>query len=1292
MWLLGFIGLVVFGTPFLENVLRLYLSKELTRLTGEEVSIADLQIKWIARQIRLNGLQFQQLDGDPTIQVSTLSLDFHLPWYGKWIEKITVDHPSVWLRIDPQGIENFRFRQRGTGNTQLNQLPWDSIQIIDGSFTVQSEKIDLVIKDIDLFGEGKAHQLDAKGIQLSMQQRDVDIQDIHLRDFEVEHNRFYIPELDLNIESIPISGFIGSEDFVNIYGNLEASTDLSSVIPERLKERIELFGDATVTIKPGGSLSNPKIQGDIRTQNLVTNVKTKNGDWRRFEIGNIDSDWTWRKNYIVIQSLKIPYAAGEVDLSLQIYPQNNRFVANGMGTGLHFVEMARALSLSEAAWVDSLLDIELDIGGRLKPFEFRGNVDVMAASLLVAGQSIEAVDKPLLVIPKLALSGEMWLENQAFGLDAKEISLPNTEGTIRTQFSWKNGPYLELDYAFSKFDFSHLAPLGGAQLHGYGQIYGAIEGPTNDLKGGGYGRARRFSTAGFYFADAIQFQYELPDLKHLNFDLNDIKLGKSILNGRLDFDFNAPLSLNAHIETQDSHAQDLMKIFFDLPGLDSHASGMATINGPINNLAVKATLELDKADLWGEAFPVGHASVLYQNRQLTAEHVNFTRKSGEETVLFRGSLLSNGESNFEARLANISIGDLSVIQSQGLPIDGRLNGRIFINSRNGNISPSGTINLAKLRYQQERLSDAEIRFFEDGKQLQFRGGLSDNTLKLTGLSGYSTLEPYRFAINLNAFPMHIFYPRTIKGNTIFATLSGNMKIAGENEAYKLEGKIKRMEASWSDTKIGAMEPFQFSVSNDGFGVIGLTLQDNHDTNFSISARTFQQRPNVKINGVVNLPLLEDFVPGLTQAAGSAIVSINSSGRLRDAARGTVTIPDGYIAGTWFPHPLEDINAKIDISPSEIEFSKVTGRLGGGELNVQGKIATESFVPQGFDIQAELKAGQIKLISDLPPIYGDAQLNLKGPLEEPIMSGDVQILDMQFIERIDWEDWLLAFSSLNLDQNIDDENEQSYFRMDIGVKGDNSIRVRNNLGDLHASADLQMIGTLTRPGMRGVVQVEPDGRVLLKERDFNLLRGELRFVDPYTFDPEVDIAMTTTVRSLEQDIDIQYYVSGLYSNWVTQTTSNPPLPQADINSLLLLGMTRDQLERFGGLSSALIVEGGDLIASKFGVVERFNQVSEGIFQADILRFDRMDIISGASMAGSSAMNSSLRLLAEKDLSPSSTLSVEQSFNRAGDIYVSLEQRLAQRIVTEVFWGTEQKGRYLNIGGAYGAALRLRWEFE
>ena len=212
----------------------------------------------------------------------------------------------------------------------------------------------------------------------------------------------------------------------------------------------------------------------------MTNVKTKNGDWRRFIIGNIDSDWTWRKDYIVIQSLKIPYAEGDVELSLQIYPKNNRFVANGMGTGIKFVEMARALSLSEAAWVDALLDIELDVGGRIMLFEFRGNVDVMAASMLVAGQSIETVEEPLMVIPNLALSGEMWLENQAFGLNAHKVSLPKTDGSIRTGSVGKMVPIWT--WIMNSKLFSHLAPLGGAKLKGYGQLQGRISGPTSALK------------------------------------------------------------------------------------------------------------------------------------------------------------------------------------------------------------------------------------------------------------------------------------------------------------------------------------------------------------------------------------------------------------------------------------------------------------------------------------------------------------------------------------------------------------------------------------------------------------------------------------------------------------------------------------------------------------------------------------------------------------------------------------------------------------------------------------------
>ena len=335
------------------------------------------------------------------------------------------------------GVENFRFREKGANSTVDH---WGQHSNVDGSFTFQTEKVGLFIKDIDLNGEGKFCQLDVHDINLSMQKKKIDIKDIRTR-FRGRFRRFYIPVLDLNIEDIPIHDFLALKTLSISMATLKLHQ--TSVLLPRHNGTTNCWQCNSHSPAQWG-LSNPKIHGDLLCR-LVTNVK-KNGDWRRFIIGNIDSDWTWRK--ITSSFSPNSYAEGDVELSLQIYPKNNRFVANGMGTGIKFVEMARALSLSEAAWVDALLDIELDVGGRIKPFEFRGNVDVMAASMLVAGQSIETVEEPLMVIPNLALSGEMWLENQAFGLNAHKVSLPKTDGSIRTQFI-PNGPYLDLDCRFS---------------------------------------------------------------------------------------------------------------------------------------------------------------------------------------------------------------------------------------------------------------------------------------------------------------------------------------------------------------------------------------------------------------------------------------------------------------------------------------------------------------------------------------------------------------------------------------------------------------------------------------------------------------------------------------------------------------------------------------------------------------------------------------------------------------------------------------------------------------------------
>jgi hypothetical protein len=145
------------------------------------------------------------------------------------------------------------------------------------------------------------------------------------------------------------------------------------------------------------------------------------------------------------------------------------------------------------------------------------------------------------------------------------------------------------------------------------------------------------------------------------------------------------------------------------------------------------------------------------------------------------------------------------------------------------------------------------------------------------------------------------------------------------------------------------------------------------------------------------------------------------------------------------------------------------------------------------------------------------------------------------------------------------------------------------------------------------------------------------------------------------------------------------------------MTKDELERYGGLGGILAVEGGDLLASK--VFLNGGQVKErgGLFAiVDPLSPDRLDLVSGVSERGSGILSSDLRLLYENELDdlglPGTLMIFEQNLTRVSDTYLGLEQRLARTLFARTYWASEQHGRHLAIGGAYGLEMKVRWELD
>jgi autotransporter translocation and assembly factor TamB len=356
--------------------------------------------------------------------------------------------------------------------------------------------------------------------------------------------------------------------------------------------------------------------------------------------------------------------------------------------------------------------------------------------------------------------------------------------------------------------------------------------------------------------------------------------------------------------------------------------------------------------------------------------------------------------------------------------------------------------------------------------------------------------------------------------------------------------------------------------------------------------------------------------------------------------------------------------------------------------VTGVIDAHRWSPTRYDLSATVQDARVDLVDELPPMVGDAALSLTGPADDLLLSGEVQIEDMLFADRIDWEQWTVDWRERHLDDLVDQPSARDpLFALDVAVTADGTARVRNNVGDGRLEADLRVVGDDTRIGMVGEVRMQEGGRAFLHEREFDVTRGELRYVDPYSYDPLVDFVLETDVRATDRTYHITYPITGPFSDLSTNPSSDPQLPQVDINALLLFGVTTEDLERTGGAGAALALEGAGLLfaGETSRALDRF-----GPDALDVFQYTRVDLVTGVSQRG--ALNSTeWRLLVEQNLAEPVDVTLVGEFS-LDDSYLAAERELYDNLYLNVYWSSEQRERSLDIGGAYGADFKVRWESE
>jgi autotransporter translocation and assembly factor TamB len=305
--------------------------------------------------------------------------------------------------------------------------------------------------------------------------------------------------------------------------------------------------------------------------------------------------------------------------------------------------------------------------------------------------------------------------------------------------------------------------------------------------------------------------------------------------------------------------------------------------------------------------------------------------------------------------------------------------------------------------------------------------------------------------------------------------------------------------------------------------------------------------------------LRQFLPGINQLDGDLALDVDVKGTVAKpvmSGSGDITINMARFANPTLPS-LSGFHSRMTFVGDTLRFEKFNGDLAGGPFSVGGQVTFPKLTEPNLDFQ--IKAQSVLVArNDTLTARADADVKVVGPLKAATVTGNVALTNSSFLKNLDLIP--IGLPGRPAPQPPSERPDFSVpqppirdWKFDIAVKTKDPFMIRGNLANGGAIVDLHVTGTGLHPELQGVVRLENVEATLPFSR-LEIASGLLNFDPSDSFNPKIDLQGTSLIR----DYTVHVYVYGTSLAPEAVFTSEPPLPQEEIISLLATGTTRQEL--------------------------------------------------------------------------------------------------------------------------------------
>ena len=371
---------------------------------------------------------------------------------------------------------------------------------------------------------------------------------------------------------------------------------------------------------------------------------------------------------------------------------------------------------------------------------------------------------------------------------------------------------------------------------------------------------------------------------------------------------------------------------------------------------------------------------------------------------------------------------------------------------------------------------------------------------------------------------------------------------------KVLADIKKISMHYNGNKMSSKNSVTIALEDHQLSMNELHLEGNKQF-FKIS-QSFSEEfiSRFIIHGRMNIVFFKILTPFLEKIDGFGSFRLELALEKHDFKLiGSSNINDGFIKFPGFPHPFEDLSADILLNQKQIAINSLSGQIAEGKVRGNGEVYFKG--GKKFDLKIKTEMEDIHLhFPDGFKTQGNANIQLSGSGIPFLLKGQYTITEGLIESNFDSKK---KPKSINLLDKILKEETTSPLSIRLDVKTKNSIEIRNNLVEGYLNTNLIIYDKIKSPRIKGEAHLEKKtSTVRFGNNEFKVTDSAFLFEGKSPINPKLSLRAQSRVNSY----DIEIFLKGRANKPVLKASSQPPLLENQIITMLALGTLPGQFEQ------------------------------------------------------------------------------------------------------------------------------------